>query len=128
MDEAEIKINDHWRKASAILDGTAARMNKLQGNMHLTLEEVLRKVTEAMNSLKKEKEKFLKIQQIYEAGDIPSHLAEQQIKLAELLKKKTDAQIKLTGLQKEFKEQAAFCLVSFREYDETVCDITNRVS
>merc|ERR1711953_436844 len=128
MDEMKMNINDQWAKTQRILDATMTRTGKLDGNLHVTLNEIMKQIKEVMNSLKKEKDQFLEIQKIYNAANMPGILADQQIKLAELLKKKTQLQIKLSDTQKKFKEEAAFCKVSFREYDEMVCDITDHVT
>merc|ERR1712062_522723 len=120
MDEMKMNINDHWAKTQSILDATMTRTGKLDGNLHVTLNEIMKQ--------KKEEDQFMEIQKIYNAANMPGILADQQIKLAELLKKKTQLQIKLSDTQKKFKEEAAFCKVSFREYDEMVCDITDHVT
>jgi len=115
------RIDSNWAKVETMLDGTTTRMGQHQS--HVTLNKIKELVEKAMRELKKEADQFKQIQDVYNAADIPSILADQQIRLAELLKKKTELQIKLSDTQAKFKEEAAFCKVSFREYDEQVCDI-----
>merc|ERR1712141_377161 len=122
MDEMGQRIDSNWERVQTIMESTTNRMGGLN-DYHVTLNQIKDLISKAMRELKKESDQFKKIQEIYNASDIPSILADQQIRLAELLKKKTELQINLSDTQKKFKEEAAFCKVSFREYDEQVCDI-----
>ena len=46
-----------------------------------------------------------------------------QAVIRSFLTRKRPLNIIFTDTQKNFKEQAGFCKVSFRQYDEEVCDI-----
>jgi len=54
-------------------------------------------------------------------------LAQQRLAWTALEQKRAELQIALSNKQKKFREEANFCKVSFREYDEQVCDITSYV-
>jgi len=93
------------------------------GDLHLTLEQVLIELKKALATIKKEKDLFQKMKQIYRGADIPNLINAQRVRLGELTTQKSKLQIELSNKQKEFKEQAGFCKVSFMQYDEEVCDI-----
>ena len=69
--------------------------NGLSDDMHLTLQQIIIKLQEILNSLMTEKEKFDEIEKLYNSGDIPGILAKQQIKVNELSIKRTTLQQKL---------------------------------
>merc|ERR1711868_188150 len=122
LDEVESKINDDWnrleKKFGQVRSGNV-------DEIHSTLDEILKRIKEALRTIKKEKDQFLKIRQIYRSGGISDIINDQRVKLAELTTQKSKLQIQLSDKQKEFKEQAGFCKVSFMQYDEEVCDILN---
>merc|ERR1711887_118657 len=122
LDEAETKINAHWDEIAKKLQGKLSRGGN-PGDLHLTLEQLLIKLQEILNSLMTEKEKFEEIQRSYNGADLPGILSEQQIKVNQLSTKKVQLQQTVIELTKHFKEQTGFCKVSFKEYGEQVCDI-----
>merc|ERR1712212_284595 len=133
LNEADVRINDHWKK---VTDKFSANRNsqikcdKMDAHgtgMHCTLEEILRKLKEIMENIKKEKDQFLEIRRVYRAGHISDIINKQRLSLAELQTQKSKLQIQLSDKQKQFKEEAAFCKVSFKQYDEEVCDILDHV-
>merc|ERR1711872_1149708 len=121
VDEINKKINAHWDTVAAKLEQKLNK-NGLSDDMHLTLQQIIIKLQEILNSLMTEKEKF------YNSGDIPGILAKQQIKVNELSIKRTGLQQKLVSLKKNFIEQTGFCKFSFKEYDEMVCDIISHAT
>merc|ERR1712241_491223 len=116
LEEVEDKLNDDWRKVEAKLTQLGRSGENL--DLHLTLEQILQKIKEALNNIKKEKDQFLAIRRIYRSGGISDIINDQRLKLSELTTRKSELQISLSNLQKEFKEQAGFCKVSFMQYDE----------
>jgi len=94
-------------------------------NLSTTLDEILKKLKEAIETIKKEKDLFMEMRRIYRGANMADLINQQRLKLSELTTQKSKLQIKLSDLQKEFKEQAGFCKVSFMQYDEEVCDIMN---
>merc|ERR1712212_593190 len=79
LNEADVRINDHWKK---VTDKFSANRNsqikcdKMDAHgtgMHCTLEEILRKLKEIMENIKKEKDQFLEIRRVYRAGHISDH-------------------------------------------------------
>ena len=81
---------------------------------------------------------------ITESVNIDGILAQQRLAWTALEQKRAELQITLSSKkllddvhgpvltlfldkQKKFREEANFCKVSFREYDEQVCDITKYV-
>merc|ERR1712212_106447 len=127
VDEMNKKINAHWDIIAAKLEQKLNK-NGLSGDMHLTLQQTIIKLQEILNSLMTEKEKFDEIEKLYNSGNIPDILAKQQIKVNELSIKRTTLQQKLVSLKKNFIEQTGFCKVSFKEYDEMVCDIISHAT
>merc|ERR1712235_173377 len=121
LEEVEDKLNADWNRVEAKLNNQLRA--GINGELHLTLDKILEKIKEALNTIKKEKNQFLEIKKIYRAGGIADIINDQRLKLAELTTKKSKLQIELSNKQKEFKEQAGFCKVSFMQYDEEVCDI-----
>ena len=73
--------------------------NKLEksgkGDLHLTLEQILIRLREIFNSMMTEKEKFEEIERIYNGGNIPGILANQNIETNKLATKRTELQQKL---------------------------------
>ena len=67
------------------------------GDLHLTLEQILIRLREIFNSMMTEKEKFEEIEKIYNAGNIPGILADQNIQTNKLATKRTEMQQKLIG-------------------------------
>jgi len=96
--------------------------------MHLTLQQIIIKLKEIMASMMTEKEQFEEIEKLYNSGDIPGIIAEQNIKTNALATKRTELQQKLIALKKGFVEQTGFCKVSFKEYNEEVCDIRSHAA
>ena len=66
-------------------------------DMHLTLQQIIIKLKEIMASMMTEKEQFEEIEKLYNSGDIPSIIAEQNIKTNALATKRTELQQKLIG-------------------------------
>jgi len=121
LEEVEDKLNADWNRVEAKLNNQLRA--GINGELHLTLDKILEKIREALATIKKEKNQFLEIKKIYRSGGIADIINDQRLKLAELTTKKSKLQIELSNKQKEFKEQAGFCKVSFMQYDEEVCDI-----
>ena len=67
------------------------------GDLHLTLEQILIRLREIFNSMMTEKEKFEEIEKIYNSGNIPGILADQNIQTNKLATKRTELQQKLIG-------------------------------
>lgn len=66
-----------------------------KGDLHLTLEQILIRLREIFNSMMTEKEKFEEIERIYNGGNIPGILANQNIETNKLATKRTELQQKL---------------------------------
>merc|ERR1711887_25356 len=86
-----------------------------------------KKLREIMANIKKERDQFLAIKKTYNQANISGILAQRRVQWAALEAKRAELQIELSNKQKKFREEANFCKVSFREYDEQVCDITSYV-
>jgi len=115
-------INKQWTEIEEKIKGKLGRSG-LDGDLHMTLQQIIIRLKEILASMMSEKEKFDEIEKIYHSGDIPTILANQAIKVNELSIKRTQLQQTVIGLKKNFIEQTGFCKVSFKEYNEQVCDI-----
>ena len=63
----------------------------------MTLEQLIIKLQQILNSLMTEKEKFEEIQRAYNGADLPGILSAQQIKLNQLDTKKVQLQQSVIG-------------------------------
>jgi paraquat-inducible protein B len=124
LGQVDDKLNDDWNKLEKKLTEAGDRMGGVD-NLHVTLDEILKKIKEALRTIKKEKDLFEEMKRIYRGADMNNLINNQRLKLAELTTKKSKLQIELSNKQKKFKEEAGFCKVSFMQYDEEVCDILN---
>merc|ERR1712130_754514 len=117
----ECKIHAQWSQIEQKIEG---KLSKSGGtDYHLTLQQIIIKLKEIMASMMTEKEQFDEIEKLYASGNIPGLIAEQNIKANKLATQRTELQQRLIGLKKSFIEQTGFCKVSFKEYNEEVCDI-----
>ena len=66
-------------------------------DMHLTLQQIIIKLKEIMASMMTEKEQFDEIEKLYESGNIPGLIAEQNIKANKLATQRTELQQRLIG-------------------------------
>lgn len=127
LESSKIKINAKWKEIEQKMDGKLGKSSD-GSDMHLTLQQIIIKLKEIMASMMTEKEQFEEIEKLYNSGDIPSIIAEQNIKTNALATKRTELQQKLIALKKGFVEQTGFCKVSFKEYNEEVCDIRSHAA
>merc|ERR1712110_1089737 len=112
LDETKIKINAQWNEIAKKLEGKLNRHGNAD-NLHLTLQQLIIKLTEIYNGILSEAEKFNEIKAAYNSADIPQILGQQQIKVNELMTKKIKLQTLVVELTQKFKEEAGFCKVSF---------------
>merc|ERR1719187_3066355 len=121
MAEMKGKINAQWNQIQQKIDGKLSKSGDT--DYHLTLQQIIIKLKEIMASMMTEKEQFDEIEKLYASGNIPGLIAEQNIKANKLATQRTELQQRLIGLKKSFIEQTGYCKVSFKEYNEEVCDI-----
>merc|ERR1712193_505442 len=122
--KAECTIDDHSNKSKpSWITNCPSSCKILQ-----YLESSKIKLKEIMASMMTEKEQFEEIEKLYNSGDIPSIIAEQNIKTNALATKRTELQQKLIALKKGFVEQTGYCKVSFKEFNEEVCDIRSHAA
>merc|ERR1712221_16823 len=127
INEVGRNLNVQWDAIAKKIEGKLSKSGAAS-DYHLTLQQIIIKLQEILNSLMTEKEKFDEIEKLYASGDIPGILARQSIKVNELSTKRVELQQKLVALKKGFIEQTGFCKVSFKEYDEMVCDIISHAT
>merc|ERR1719334_1542939 len=125
--ELDGQIDDSWNKLVVSMDKVKGRWGKTSDQIHITLDELLKKLREIMANIKKERDQFLAIKKTYKQANISGILAQQRVDWAALESRRAELQIELSNKQKKFREEANFCKVSFKEYDEEVCDITSYV-
>merc|ERR1719427_1961194 len=125
--DLDSQLDQSWEKLVVEIGRVKGRWGKQGENIHITLDELLKKLREIMANIKKEKDQFLAIKKTYSQANISGILAQQRVQWAALEAKRAELQIELSNKQKKFREEANFCKVSFREYDEQVCDITSYV-
>jgi hypothetical protein len=127
-----VKDLDHdldasWNKVVTQIQQSMHKSGQIGGNIHVTLDEIIKKIKDILKNIKKEKDQFLAIKRTYDSANIDGILAQQRLSWTQLEQKRAELQIALSNKQKKFREEANFCKVSFREYDEEVCDITRYV-
>ena len=84
-----------------------------KGDLHLTLEQILIRLREIFNSMMTEKEKFEEIERIYNGGNIPGILANQNIETNKLATKRTELQQKLIRKFVEYIFNIKICNTRF---------------
>merc|ERR1711915_572256 len=127
VNQLDGEINSSWNKLVVSLKQVQQRWGKTDNQIHITLDELLKKLMEILKNIKKERDQFLAIRKTYNQANISGILAQQRADWAALESRRAELQIALSNKQKKFREEANFCKVSFREYDEQVCDITSYV-
>jgi len=125
--ELDAELDGHWQGVVTQLTQLQRKSDKAGQEMHTTLNEIIKKIQEILKNIKKERDQFLAIKQTYNSVNIEGILAQQRLQWTQLEQKRAELQIALSNKQKKFREEANFCKVSFREYDEQVCDITKYV-
>merc|ERR1711931_57588 len=125
--ELDGEIDASWNKMVISLEKVKNKWGQTNDQIHITLDELIKKLQEIMRNIKKERDQFLAIKKTYTQANISGILAQQRVDWAALESKRAELQIQLSNKQKKFREEANFCKVSFREYDEQVCDITSYV-
>merc|ERR1712243_341975 len=123
----DAELDGHWQKVVTELTKLQRKSDSAGQEMHTTLNEIIKKIKEILKNIKKERGQFLAIKQTYNSVNIDGILAQQRLAWTALEQKRAELQIALSNKQKKFREEANFCKVSFREYDEQVCDITKYV-
>jgi seryl-tRNA synthetase len=123
----DAELDGHWQKVVTELTKLQRKSDSTSQEMHTTLNEIIKKIKEILKNIKKERDQFLAIKQTYNSVNIEGILAQQRLAWTALEQKRAELQIALSNKQKKFREEANFCKVSFREYDEQVCDITKYV-
>jgi len=123
----DAELDGHWQKVVTELTKLQRKSDSAGQEMHTTLNEIIKKIKEILKNTKKERDQFLAIKQTYNSVNIEGILAQQRLAWTALEQKRAELQIALSNKQKKFREEANFCKVSFREYDEQVCDITKYV-
>jgi len=123
----DAELDGHWQKVVTELTKLQRKSDSAGQEMHTTLNEIIKKIKEILKNIKKERDQFLAIKQTYNSVNIEGILAQQRLAWTALEQKRAELQIALSNKQKKFREEANFCKVSFREYDEQVCDITKYV-
>merc|ERR1711860_343329 len=112
--ELDGEIDASWNKMVISLEKVKNKWGQTNDQIHITLDELIR-------NIKKERDQFLAIKKTYNQANISGILAQQRVDWAALESKRAELQIQLSNKQKKFREEANFCKVSFREYDEQVC-------
>merc|ERR1719379_2377834 len=123
----DAELDGHWQKVVTELTKLQRKSDSAGQEMHTTLNEIIKKIKEILKNIKKERDQFLAIKQTYNSVNIDGILAQQRLAWTALEQKRAELQIALSNKQKKFREEANFCKVSSREYDEQVCDITKYV-
>merc|ERR1719334_1075946 len=118
----DAELDGHWQKVVTELTKLQRKSDSAGQEMHTTLNEIIKKIKEILKNIKKERDQFLAIKQTYNSVNIEGILAQQRLAWTALEQKRAELQIALSNKQKKFREEANFCKVSFREYDEQVCD------
>merc|ERR1719427_431928 len=125
--ELDSELDGHWQKVVTELTKLQRKSDQAGKEMHITLTQLIIRIKEILKNIKKEKDQFLAIKRTYDSVNIDGILAQQRLSWTALDQKRAELQIALSNKQKKFREEANFCKVSFREYDEQVCDITSYV-
>jgi len=73
------------------------RWGKTDDQIHITLDELIKKLQEIMRNIKKERDQFLAIKQTYNQANISGILAQQRVQWAALESRRAELQIELSS-------------------------------